>query len=367
MNRWPASLAVAEGMENARSGGWISLLLAVAVTWITVGVGLLSALEVGSLVSKERAWIEAGANVMVVESSGDGGAGVDVAACDRLTRITGISGAFAASVTASTLEPANAPGTGTTLVLVSPGAYAFAQLDVPPGVGVLAPLAAAAQTGIADQEKTTFTQVDALGSRTRFRAVTVLTRRLDLGSNLEGSLLLPSLLEGRADACYVRADPGYTEATAVFLQQALSSPGAPPLVVRPMLTANSFGLDFRTAYDERILGWAWAGGALGLGALWALIQRTRRARTAIYQTFGAHRFARAIMQLAEWATISLPAVSWGWSIALLSAIAARVDPRVALTQISCQTAALWCAASLLVAAIAVIPAGEPLAALKDRS
>jgi len=365
---WPIGLAVAEGMANARVGRWVSLIVVVAVAWITTGVGLANALEVSALARAEQEWIAAGAFVMSVEpASNKTGAGIDVASCERLSHVDGISASFAVAATAATIEPANAPGTPTTLTEVSPGVYPFLRVREPLGVGLLSTVAAAGPTGLADGEHSIFTQFDASRTPIPLEATAVVVGSTDLGPSLAGSFMLPTLLNGEADSCYIRTDAAHVAAVTTYVGQALSAQDGSLAVVRQLLSKNTFGLDFATAYSNRVLGWAWAGGALALTAMWALVQRTRRTRYAVYQTFGAHSQARLTMQITEWMFLSLLGTAWGWGVATSLAIGLGADPSISLTQITLQTIATWCIASIAVIAIALIPVGTLLDALKDRS
>ena len=365
---WPAGLAVSEGVANARSGRWVSLIVVIFVAWATAGAGLANALEVSALARAEEAWILAGAFVMSVEPAAtEASTGIDVAACERLSEVEGISAAFAMALTTATISPANAPGTHATLMDVSPGLYSFLGVREPNGAGLIATGVGTRKTGLANGEEAVFTRTEDSGASATFRATTVIVDRSDLGPSLEGSFMLPTLLTGRADSCRIRTDAAHASAVPGYASQVLSGPNGTPAIVRPLLSENTHGLDFTTAYSTRILRWAWAGAAAALAALWAVVQRTRRNRHAIYQTFGMHTGARVIMQLSEWATLSIPGIAWGWGIAMAAAIGAGADPAISLIQITLHVIAAWCAASIAVIIAALAPVGTLLEALKDRS
>jgi hypothetical protein len=365
---WPTGLCVSEGVANARAGRWVSLIVVLAVAWITAAVGLANALEVSALARAEQEWIAAGAFVMSVEpASSEPDSGIDVVLCERLSHLDGISASFAVRATTATIEPANAPGTLTTLTEVSPGAFAFLDAHEPVGVGVLATATAAGATGLADGEHTTFKRAAPLSVSSSFEGTAVIVDRSDLSPGLEGSFLLPTLLSGRADSCFIKSDAAHYSAVATYVGEALSAPDGSLAIVRPLLSKNTYGVDFATAYSTRVLRWGWLAGAAALAAMWALVQRTRRTRNAIYQTFGAHSRARLAMQTTEWAFLSFLGVAWGWGAALTFAIGFGADPRISLTQITLQTIATWGAASIAVIVMALIPVGDLLDALKDRS
>lgn len=363
---WPLGLALTEGFANARTGRWVSLIVVVATAWVTAGVGLANALEVSALARAEDEWIAAGAFVMSVEPvSSEAGSRIDVAACERLARVEGILASFAVAATDAAIEPVSAPGTRSTLIEVSPGIYPFLGVREPRGAGVVMSAAAAEPTGLADGEEVTFRRMEGAGVAVPFRAGVVMVDGAGLGPGLEGAFLLPTLLAGEADSCQVRTDAAHMATVPAYVSQALAAADGSAAIVRPLLAKNTFGVDFATAYSNGILRWAWVAGALVLAALWAVVQRTRRARNAIYQTFGAHVRARLILQCAEWVALTAPGVVWGWGIATCVGVGSGAAPGIALVQITWQAVAAWCAASVAVVAVALIPVGTLLDALKD--
>lgn len=366
--RWPDGLAIIEGVANGRSGRWISLIVVVTVAWVTACVGLANALEVNALARAEDAWIRAGAFVMSVEpGSSEGGNSIDVAACEQLNQVAGVEASFASTLTGATNRPRNAPGMRTTLTQVSPGIYPFLGVDEPRGVGMVASVAAMELAGITNGEETIFRRIQMSGDSTDFQATAVIVNGVGLGPALQGSFMMPTLLVGEADSCHVRTDAAHVAAATLYVSQALSAPNGSLAVVRPLVPQDPYGIDFTTVYSWRILRWAWLGGALMITALWGLVQRARRTRHAIYQTFGVHTRARLVMEFTEWAVLSLPGIAWGWGIATTLAIGLGADPGTSLAQITLQIIAVWCAASLAVIGIGLIPVGTLLDALKDRS
>lgn len=376
---WPARLAVREGLANARSWPRLATTVTAAIALMTCAAGLANAIDVNALVAAERAWIEGGAFVLVVEpaperagadGSGarDDGAGLDVAACDRLSQVDGIDASFAATVTERTARPANAPGTRATLTLASPGVYDFLAVPVPDSPAMLVTPRPAADTGVVDGERTTFTlstwaaEPDTVVERT--------VRLVDdqvLGEQLTGSYLAPGALTGTAQQCYVRAEAGSLDDVAAYLGAALRSPDGTSAIVRPRLSENAHGMSFATAYDTRVLRWAWLVGAAVLVALWAVVQRTRRSRWAIYATFGATTRARMLIAGTEWLSLSAAGSVWGWGIAMAFALGLGVDVHVALPQVTGHVVATWGAAALGGVLAGLAPVGTLLDSLKDRT
>ena len=366
---WPTALAISEGLANARSGRRLATTVSVAVALVTCGVGLANALDVSALVDAEQRWIDAGAFVFVVEpgSTADD-ARIDVATCDRLSQVDGIGSAFAVTVTDTTAEPVNAPGTHATLAVASPGVYEFLGVDEPAGAGLLAPPQITSGTGLIDGERTRFT-LESSGDAhvVDVDATVAIVHDSVLAEQLVGSYLMPSAPTGSAKQCYVRTDAEHVDDISAYIGSALAAADGTPAIVRPRLADNSYGLDFASAYSDRVLRWAWAAGAGVLIALWAITRWTRRARWAIYATFGAHSRARLTIQSTEWLALSAVGSAWGWGIATSFAIGLGADPRVTLVQVSGQIMATWCAASVGAAVIGLLPVGTLLDALKDRT
>ena len=376
---WPTRLAVREGLANARSGPRLATTVTAAVALVTCTAGLANALDVTALVTAERKWIDAGAFVLIVEPAPDGtgsheastvedSAGLDVATCDRLSQVEGIDASFAATVTDRTAQPAHAPGTRATLVLTSPGVYGFLGVAVPATPALLVTPRPASDTGLVDGEQAGFELATWASEPDGTLARTV--RRVDdavLGEQLIGSYLVPGDLRGSAEQCYVRAEVGSRDEIVDYLAGALRSRDGRAAIVRPRLSENAHGIDFTTAYDTRVLRWAWLVGASVLVALWAVVQRTRRARWAIYATFGATAQARMLMAGTEWLTLTTVGSAWGWGIAMSFSLGLGADVHVALTQVTGTVIATWGAASLGGVLTGLVPVGTLLDSLKDRT
>ncbi len=367
---WPVSLAMRESLANARAARWMATLLTVAVAWVSAAAGTAAALDTSRLHDAEQAWIEAGGYAYVVEPGGGSeGPGLSVRACERLNDVRGVEGAFAASVTTRTLEPSTAPGTSATLIEVSTGIYRLLGLTPPASEGVVTTQATTNQTGLLDGEHATFTVTDFSTRDTTgtIPAVLSVTDSPLLGETLAGAYLLPTLTDGDATQCYVTSDATHAETIETYLSTALTTADGSAPIVRPRLSDNTYGLDFSTAYGASLMRWAWAVGALAVFALWAVVRWTRRTQIAVYATFGADARARLVMQVTEWAALSGMGALWGWATGLALSLGFGADVHIALTQVTLQVAALWCAATLGVVALGLAPVGTLLDALKDRS
>ncbi len=367
---WAIALCVREGLANARAGRWLSLGIVVSVAWLTAGIGIANALDVQSLVTGERAWIDAGGYTFVVEfpSSNDVRTPLDAATCDGLSGVDGIDASFAVAMRNATLEPASAPGTVASAFSVSPGVFQFLGVKPVIGAAVILTQGANDRTGLVDGERTAFTSRpydDTTVSEREFATVVTADTTM-LGEQHQGSYLIPGLLSLGADACYVRTDAAHVDAVEGYLAGALGQ-GANAAVVRPRLSANTYGVDFATAYQDRVLQWSWLAGGLVLAAIWAIIQWMRRARMAIYATFGAPPRARLAMQVTEWVVLGGMGAAWGWGIGIAFSLGLGAEAAIALGQVTGQILALWFVASLAALLIGLLPVGTLLDTLKDRT
>ncbi|MCB2411458.1 hypothetical protein LGT39_01175 [Demequina sp. TTPB684] len=367
---WPMMLSVREARANARAGRWLSLGIIASSAWLAGGVGIANALDVQQLVTAERSWIDAGGYTFMVEpsSSNDGPTRLDSSICDALSSTDGVDGSFAIAATNSTLEPASAPGTAATAFAVSPGVYEFLRARPVDGTSVILTQGVNDLTGLVDGEVSLLTAKPFDDSTVPERAfATVLTAdTAKLSEQHQGVYLIPGLLPGGADACYVRTDAAHAQTVEQYLAAALGQ-GGNPAIVRPRLSANTYGVDFSTAYQDRVLQWSWFAGGLVLAAIWAIIQWTRRTRMAVYATFGAPPRARLVMQFTEWLILGGIGVSWGWGIGMAFSLALGAEPAIAIGQVSGQILALWFVTALGALGVGLLPVGTLLDALKDRS
>lgn len=365
---WPARLAVREGILGALSSRWTSVIVVITTALVVAGVGLANAVDVSRLAAAERDWIHAGGYTYVVEPASTE-AGISVQACERLSDIDGIEGSFALSVTGRAASVSSAPGTRATWIRVSPGVFNFFSLNSPVGPSVIVTPDIAASIALADGEHTMIT-VSRSGAADLLDTSPVTATRLTsplLGDDLSGAFLAPELLTGTAQQCYVQTDAGHVESVGVYLATALSSSPTAPASVRPRLPENTYGVDFATVYDDRLLGWSWVAGSVVLVALWSVIQFARRSRLAIYATFGAHARARLTMSFTEWAALTTLGAIWGWAWSLALTIGLGADIRIALTQTIWHTIATCAAAGVGAILVGARPVGTLLNSLKDRT
>lgn len=367
---WPDRRAALEGLADARCGRWTAVVVVLAVGWTVAGVGLANALEVSRLIEVERAWVSAGGRVLVAEpGSRSETAAVDAAACTRLRETEGVAGAFAVKTTDRAAQPRTAPGTRATLTRVSPGIFAFFDLEAPTGAAVLAAPTTVDPVGLRDGDSTVLDVLafDGTSASVAGTAEIRVVASAVLPDEVTGTWLVPDLHHGPATSCYVAAEPGRLDAVRAYAADALAGPDGAPAVVRPRLTESAHGLELATAYGSRPLRWAATAGAALLTALWAATGWARRGRLAVYATFGAHRRALLVMQVAEWAALSVVGGVWGWALAVTGALALGGDAETVLVQVTMHAVATWSGATAAVVLLGLLPTGSLLDALKDGS
>ncbi|MBX9246712.1 hypothetical protein ICW40_18135 [Actinotalea ferrariae] len=350
----------------------VSAVVVLVCAWITAAAGAVAAMDASRIVTAEAQWIAKGGYTLVVTPSrlDEESVTLDAARCDRLSTITGVAGSFAVSATGSTLAPTSAPGAATTLFAVTPGIYDFFGMPPPQeSTEIIAPARAAERPGLVDGEQTWLVSsiADDWSDTSRFPARIRLLDSPILGEDISGSYLAPEGALTEATACYVATDAAHLAAVIDLLPGALASPTS-PAVAEPRVPTGSYGvLGFSAAYDQRVSRWAWAGAAAVLLLLWALLQRLRRQRLAVYATFGAGPRSRLVMQVSEWSTLSLPGCALGTFLAITGSVAAGADPATVVLQAPVHALAGWLAATTGVIALGLWPIGTLLDNLKDRT
>ena len=364
---WPPALAIREGLATTLASSWQGAIRVATTAGVVITAGLGNAIDVAALASSEKRWIDDGGYVLVVEPGPDQMGGIAASACDRLTSIDGIDGAFAVSTTDLVATASSAPGSRASLTRVSPGIYGFFNIEAAEGARIIATPGVVGQTGLTTGESSQITAAALDGSLTLEAAmvrVTVVDSPV-LAEGIAGAYLSADLLQGDANQCYVRTGAAHHETLRGYLETSLGGDG--PALVRPRLSTDTHGVNFETAYADRPLRWAWLAGALVLTAIWGIVGHTRRTHAAIYATFGVHAKARLVMNMTEWLAVSGVGTVWGWSIALTFSIGQGVDPGTALPQVTFQALALWCCFGIGATLISLWPVGTLLDALKERA
>lgn len=366
--RWPLALSAREGVATARAGRWTSLLIVVTVAWLGAVAGAADSLAITRLIDGERRWIDAGAYVFVVTGADHtGGPTVPVGVCDRLSGYEGVLGSFAAKRNQQAANLGQTPGGRASLVEVSPGAAKFLGSTSAADGTALITTGLAKRTGMIDGEPVI---IDLQGTPTLTGATTgVITAHVVdptvMGAEYDGAILLPSLLTGQGEACFVRTDATHVKAVRDALPTLLQYEGT-LAIANPRLLDSAFNVNYTTAFQDRPLRWAWVAAGALIGLLWSLVQWFRRAHVAIYTTFGMRTHSRLVMQTAEWAVLALAGWIWGWALGTLGAVALGATPHVAATYVAAHVALTLTVASLVVVLLGLRPTGTLLNALKDR-
>lgn len=364
---WPLRLAVREGFEHAVTSQRTGALVVAACALLCGVVGAANAVDVSRLDRSEQAWLDAGGHAWVVQSATD--EGIDVGLCERLRAVDGVTGAFAASFGTDTATPSRAPGTPVTLVAVSPGIWDFLEIEPSGGTSIIATDGAVKLTGVRQGEQSTFRliSVGSTVASSDVRATVVTADTQVFPDQLETAFLVPSLTSGSGSLCMVQSDAPSSTTIEAMIGQWLAGEQGIPAVVQPRLSADTYGVDFSTAYADRTSRWGWLIAAFVLCGLWGIVAWTQRARRAIYATFGAPKASRVLIQWVEWCVLSAVGVLWGAATSLAWTIALGAEPRVAVTQVVLGASLTWLAASAGAVGVAAIPDGSLLDALKDRS
>lgn len=366
--RWPLGLSAREGLATARSGRWTSLLVVVALAWLCAAPGAADALAVTRLIEGEQRWIDAGAHVFVLTGADQSEpATVPVGACDRLSGYDGVLASFAAKRSTQSASLGHVPGGRTSLIEASPGAPAFLGATVSGDGTALITAALAERVGMVDSEPVI---VDLEATRTQAGATTgvVTARVVDstvIGVEYEGVVLVPSLLDGLAEACFVRTDATHLTAIRDALPTLLQHDGK-LAIANPRLFGGEFTVDYTTAYEDRPLRWVWVPAGALTGLLWALVQWFRRSHVAIYTTFGMRAHSRLVMQISEWAVLAAAGGLWGWAIGVIGGVAIGARADVAAASVGAHTALTLLLAGVLTVLLGLRPAGTLLNALKER-
>ena len=366
---WPLGLSAREGVATARTGRWTSVLIVIAVAWAIAAPGIADAVGVTKVIESERAWIDAGGQVLVVTGAREEGQAAPVPAlvCDRLSRIDGIDASFALKRSDSNGSVSHVPGGRASIYDVSAGALPFLAVAPSDRPVVIATTGFAERTGVTDGDAVTI--VRRAGGTTTAGASDLLTVRvadaITMGEEFDGALLMPARLTDTADACYVRTDAAHHSAVEAALPAYLAYDGK-PAIPNPRLFESEFTTDYTTAYEDRPLRWLWVPAAALLGLLWAMLQWFRRSHIAIYSTFGMRAPSRLAMQVAEWAVLAGTGALFGWALGITGALALGARTTQALELVSTHAALTLIGASLIVIILGLRPTGTLLNALKDR-
>jgi hypothetical protein len=367
--RWPLTLSAREGVATARAGRWTSLLIVVTLAWLCAAAGGADAVAITKLVDGEKRWIDAGAYVFVVtgEDRKTNLPTIPVGVCDRLSGYQGVLASFAARRNPQAANLGHIPGGRASLIDVSPGAARFLGSTAAAGDVALITTGMAKRTGMVDGEPVI---VDLQGTSTLTGASSgvVTARVVDptvMGAEYNGAILLPSLLTGQADACFVRTDATHVKAVRDALPTLLQHEGKLS-IANPRLADSAFTINYATAYQDRPLRWAWVLTGALIGLLWSLVQWFRRSHVAIYTTFGMRAASRLVMQTSEWAVLAVASGLWGWALGTLGAVALGAGPHVAAAYVGAHVALTLVAASAVVVLLGLRPTGTLLNALKDR-
>lgn len=364
---WSLQVCATEGWRAALSGRFASALLIAAVAWLCAVPGAMDALTVGQLVEREEAWIARGGYTFVVTGADrEAGATVPVASCHRLADSLAVESSVAVSRSSDPLVIGGVSSRRASVTSVSPGIAAFLGVGHDFHGGALITTGLAERAGLSSDTVLRLAHHEA-GSGADEGSVTpieVVSADL-LGAEFDGSVLLPDLLSGLAEACYVATSAAYVDGVRRALPSLLQHDGI-PAVVAPRLISGEFTIDYLWEFEHRSTRWAWLVSGSVVGVLWALTRWFRRAQYAVYVTFGMRGRWRLMMEMTEWSVVVLVGVGWGWSLGVVGAIAAGAPPVISAWYVAVHSGLTLTMSAVLALVLGVRSGGDLLASLKDR-
>lgn len=366
---WPLGLAAREGVATARHGRWTSLLVIVAIAACIAVPGAADSVAVSKLIADEQAWIAAGGHVFVVTGAriADRANPVAAVACDRLTQLDGVVAAFAMLPDSGRGAFSHIPGGRVPVYTASPGVTRFLGAASTAGAPVIVTAGLASRTGVHNGEVVHVQGYNGLVATATSAPLTVrIADSTVLGEEYDGALLMPTLLTGDADSCFVRTDSAHYSAIQAALPALLAHEGQ-PAIAQPRLFSSQFTVDYTHAFEDRAFRWLWVAAASLLLLIWVITQWFRRSQLAIYATFGMRAASRQVMQVSEWAVLAAFGLPWGWGLGVVWALALGASPETAVLQVSSHAMLTILAATVAVVVVGLRPTGSLLDALKDRN
>lgn len=363
---------LSEGWRNAWAGRAASAVLVALVAATFALVAVADARAVQGLVADERSWVEAGGRVLVAENE----SGLPVIACDALNRVPGVQGAVAVTRMAYRVGLSSAPEANLGLVGVTPGLSRLLGAPYDAGAVLVAP-ELAEEYGLRDRARTALiprSLATQEGPSARVEGSVLpddslysirLAPLALLGDAYSSSVLIPMPTSGTADACFVAAEPGSLAALREALPALLPAGGDKPTVVGDRLISGSFVHDYPAEYLARALRWAPVAAGLLIGLIWLLFRWVRRAQDGLYSTLGFRAGHRAVIQLAEWATLLAAGVALAATVAILVLVAGRDWTMVTAIHVLRDLTMASAAATAVAVLVPLLPLRSPLAALKD--
>lgn len=355
---------VAEGGRNVVAAPALFGALTVIVAALAGGAAVADLAVVDRIVTDERAYLDAGGDLLVATVR-DGS--VDAAACAAVGRLDGVSAASAVSVRQARL--AGRPEHVQTVLLATPG------LEQMVGLPALAAGQVLVSQVVADRwawgpatavqlvpGSTGPAEWDVPADPLAVGSVADLTRFGDAASS---AIVVPAAATGTVDECLVQAVPAAFDEVAAAVPALLGDGADTAVDVRRLVDAGAFGPDAAADFADRpTRGAGLAAGAV-VGVLLALVAWTRRQRSALYATLGLPWAGGVVLRVTEALLPVAAGAGWGGLCAAVAGTALGLPPGTAAL-----TAALHATACAGVAVAVVVTTSlwrpPTLQALKDR-
>jgi hypothetical protein len=360
-----ARRGAAEGCRNVRAAPALFGALTGIVALLTGGAAVADLAVVDRVVTDERAYLDAGGDLLRA-SVQDGG--VDAAACAAIAGLDGVTAASAVSVRQVGLS--GRPDQTQTVLLATAGLEQM--VDRPPlgdgqvlvsravadrwtwRAGTLLELRADGSAPGATWEVPTGTlEVGAVADLSRF------------GDAASSAIVLPAAATGTADECVVQAVPAATEDVAAALPALLGDDEGSRVDVQRQVVTGEFGPDAAADFADRPTRAAGLVAGVVIGALLALVGWMRRQRSALYATLGMPWAGGVVLRVTEAVLPVLAGAAWGGLGAALAGVALGLEVETAVVTAGLHTLAC-CGAAVAVVVLACLWRPPTLQALKDR-
>lgn len=366
--RWEA--AISEGWRNWVSGRWVSIIVTLLAIVAVALPATADALVTARIARAEQVWIDSGGRVLIATNELRG---VDAALCERLRLTPGVDAAAAVTRLPDLVGTAVAPGADLSVTTATAGISGLLRLAHPIdgiviGQTITDRIGAGESVTLLPRRNPTTTG-DPTSGPTDVPAgpwhVSAIADLSVLGEAYAYGVILPTLAHGPADACYIRAAPGQTNALRDALPAIFGSTITAPTVVEDRLIGGAFSRDYVVEYRERPTAWLAIASGAALGAMWLLLRWVRRGQDSLYATVGAGTRTRGLIRMTEWALTLAVGTILGLVSATCVVMITTGQPET-LPLIARSTVIVGAVSSAIALVWVTVPQREILTTLKDR-
>ncbi|GHS85770.1 hypothetical protein AGMMS50218_04100 [Actinomycetota bacterium] len=351
-------------MRNVVAAPSLFGALTLVVALVTGGAATADLLVIDRVVTDERAYLDAGGD-LVRASVRDGS--IDAAACAAVAHLDGVTAASAVSVRQARLL--GRPEHTQTVLLATSGIEQMVGLPALGGGQVLV------SQIVADRWVwRAGTPVQLVPDGTAQGGWDVPTAMLEVGGVADLSrfgdaastaIVVPAAATGAADECLVQSVPAALDDVAAALPALLGDSEDTPVDVQRQVYTGAFGPDAALDFASRPTRAAGLAAGTVVGVLLALVAWTRRQRSALYATLGMPWAGGVVLRVTESLIPVAVGAAWGGLCAALVGTALGLPPRTAVVTAGLQVLA---AAGTAVVLVVLTSLWRPptLQALKDR-